>query len=141
MPKKKPSWLYRQSAAIPFRRHDGDLEVLLVTSVRRGRWIIPKGVVERDLTPAESARKEAWEEAGVSGEITGGPIGSYEYQKWGGTCTVSVFLLHVEDEKKDWPERKERVRRWVSFKKALKLVDDPDLCKVLKRAASMLLPD
>ena len=35
----------------------------------------------------------------------------------------------------------ERVRRWVSFKKALKLVEDPDLARLLKRAANMLLPD
>ncbi|WP_371514877.1 NUDIX domain-containing protein [Brevundimonas denitrificans] len=34
-----------------------------------GRWIFPKGMVEDDMTPARSAAKEAWEEAGVRGDI------------------------------------------------------------------------
>ena len=32
-----------QSAAIPYRSSDAGLEVLLVTSRRRGRWVLPKG--------------------------------------------------------------------------------------------------
>lgn len=115
--------------------------MLLITSVRRGRWIIPKGVVERDLTPAESALKEAWEEAGVSGKISGESIGTYQYRKWGGTCTVTVFLLQVSEEKKDWPERKQRHRRWVSLKKAVKLLEEPDLKLIMKRAAELLASD
>jgi 8-oxo-dGTP pyrophosphatase MutT (NUDIX family) len=135
---KKPAWLYTQSAAIVWRRTDDDLEVLLVTSVRRGRWIVPKGVVERQMSPAESARKEAWEEAGVDGKISARAVGSYQYEKWGGICTVAVFLMEVTSEEEDWPERKVRRRRWMSFKKAMKTIENPELSEILGRALELL---
>jgi phosphohistidine phosphatase len=138
MGKNRPSWFYNQSAAIPWRRAGEDIEVLLVTSVRRGRWIIPKGVVERDMTAAESALKEAREEAGVDGSISSRAVGSYEYEKWGGTCIVTVYLLEVEVEEEDWPERKLRRRRWMSFKKAIKAVENEDLVEILGRAFELL---
>jgi 8-oxo-dGTP pyrophosphatase MutT (NUDIX family) len=135
---KKPPWLYTQSAAIVWRRTDDDLEVLLVTSVRRGRWIVPKGVVERQMSPAESARKEAWEEAGVDGKISGRAVGSYQYEKWGGICTVAVYLMEVTSEEEDWPERKVRRRRWMSFKKAMKTIENDELSEILGRAFDLL---
>ena len=135
---KKPAWLYTQSAAIVWRRAADELEVLLVTSVRRGRWIVPKGVVERQMTPAESARKEAWEEAGVDGKISSRVIGVYQYEKWGGLCSVAVYLMELTSEEDDWPERKVRRRRWMSFKKAMKAIENPDLSEILGRAFEML---
>jgi 8-oxo-dGTP pyrophosphatase MutT (NUDIX family) len=135
---KKPSWLYQQSAAIPWRKSGEDIEVLLVTSVRRGRWILPKGVVERQMSSAESARKEAWEEAGVEGAISSVVVGAYQYEKWGGICTVEVFLLEVHGEEDEWPERKVRRRKWMSFKKAMKVVENPDIGEILARAFEML---
>src|SRR5947207_2113827 len=135
---RKPAWLYRQSGVIPYRMVDGKPEVMLVTSVRRGRWIIPKGVIERDLSAADSACKEAWEEAGVRGAVVGRSIGSYEYGKWGGTCSVAVFLMEVNAEEDDWPERKERRRKWMPVKKAAKRVDEPRLEELILLAAKML---
>jgi 8-oxo-dGTP pyrophosphatase MutT (NUDIX family) len=44
------------------------IEFLLVRT-RGGRWIFPKGGVERHLTHAQSAALEAYEEAGVHGRI------------------------------------------------------------------------
>ena len=135
---KKPSWVYRQSGVIPYRMVDGEPEVLLITSVRRGRWIIPKGVVERQMSAADSASKEAWEEAGIRGEVKGRSIGSYEYEKWGGTCSVAVFLMEVTEQEDEWPERKERRRKWMSLKKAAKRVDEPELEKLIRAAAELL---
>lgn len=119
-----PSWFYRQSAAIPFRIGPDGLLVLLITSRGRKRWIVPKGVVEPELSPAESAQAEAYEEAGVRGGIVGEPLGSYSYKKWGGTCTVEVFALEVSEEFTDWPEGGERTRRWLPLREAAKLADD-----------------
>lgn len=45
-----------------------DIEFLLVQT-RSGRWIFPKGGVERGLTHAQSAALEAFEEAGVHGRM------------------------------------------------------------------------
>ena len=85
---------FAQSAVIPYRRlDDGTYEVLLVTSHRRRRWVVPKGLLEPGLTPAESALNEAREEAGVLAEDPAGPIGRYEYKKWGGVCDVEVYAV------------------------------------------------
>jgi phosphohistidine phosphatase len=126
----RPGFYYRQSAVIPYRRRDDALEVLLVTSSRRRRWVIPKGIVEPDLSPEASACREAFEEAGVEGRITGTCLGTYEYEKWGGTCTVRVFPLRVERVHDAWPED-HRDRRWLSPDDAAARVREPELKRLL----------
>lgn len=71
-----PEWMYRQSAVIPYRFGADGLEVLLITSRKRKRWVLPKGVVEPGMTPAGSAEKEAFEEAGIEGRVDDRPLGS-----------------------------------------------------------------
>lgn len=130
---KVPDWMYRQSAVIPYRRGPNGLEVLLVTSHKGKRWVLPKGVVEPDLTPAVSAEKEAMEEAGVRGVIGAEPLGTYQYRKWGGTCTVQVFAMEVEEEEADWAEASARKRAWLSFDDARRRVDEAGLKQIFDR--------
>ena len=99
-----PAWIYRQSAVLPYRWRDGDLEVLLITSRGGKRWVLPKGIVEPGFAPAASAVKEAAEEAGVSGRAHPEPIGRYRRHKWGGTCDVAIYPMRVDEEREDWPE-------------------------------------
>ena len=127
----KPAWLYNQSAVVPFRKFDDALELLLITSIRRKRWIIPKGVIEQHLAPHESAAKEALEEAGVEGHVPDRLLGRYQYDKWGGTCSVQVFLMQVQLVLDDWDEAHARTRKWVSLEEAVSLLSEPDLCKLL----------
>ena len=77
---------YRQSSVLPYRLIGNRVEIMMITSTKRKRWILPKGIVEPDMTPAESAAKEAMEEAGVEGEVSPVSIGKYHYKKWGGLC-------------------------------------------------------
>lgn len=58
----------QQVAAVCYRIRGNSLEFLLVQT-RGGRWIFPKGGVEPGLTHAQSAALEAFEEAGVHGQI------------------------------------------------------------------------
>lgn len=60
-----PAAPFPQSGAIPYRWYAQQLQVLLTTSRRNKRWIIPKGLIEYHLSAADSAAQEAWEEAGV----------------------------------------------------------------------------
>jgi 8-oxo-dGTP pyrophosphatase MutT (NUDIX family) len=124
-------WIYNQSGVIPFRVERGNVQILLVTSRSGKRWIIPKGIIEHDLSPQESAQKEAYEEAGVSGKICGKSAGTYTYNKWGGTCTVKVFLLKVENILEDWPESYFRTREWMSVEEAAKRVDEDKLKDII----------
>ncbi len=116
MPLKKSAL---QFSALPFRLQDGILSVLLITSRETGRWVIPKGWPEKDLTPAEVAAHEAYEEAGLKGRVAGQPVASFDYQKRLDNgkrrlCTVLVFPLEVEEELAAWPEQHQRRRQWVA---------------------------
>jgi 8-oxo-dGTP pyrophosphatase MutT (NUDIX family) len=87
----------KQVAALCWRRKPV-LEVLLITSLSSRRWILPKGWPMDGLTLAQSAAREAYEEAGVSGEIADASLGSYHYLKerkdhGAMPCSVSVFAL------------------------------------------------
>ena len=108
-----------QSGVIPLRTVSDGLEVLLITTSDGRRWSIPKGTIEPDLTPAESAAKEAWEEAGVRGSVDPSPVGEYCYDKSGRVYRFVVFRLEVAEELDAWPEQHFRRRQWVSLAEAL----------------------
>ena len=127
-----PEWIYRQSAVVPYRRRDGDLEVLLITSRGGRRWVLPKGIVEPGMTAASSAAKEAREEAGVEGAASEPALGSYRRKKWGGSCRIEVFPMRVTAEHADWPEARIRRREWLPLKAAIKRVDSRKLGKILR---------
>ena len=128
---------YEQSAVVPYRFKDGKIQILLISSRKRSRWVVPKGLIERRMTPAQSAAKEAFEEAGIRGKVSESLIGSYTYKKWGGTCRVQVYLMHVEKKVKEWPEMF-RIREWVEPEEAIARVNEPDLKNVLTAACASL---
>jgi 8-oxo-dGTP pyrophosphatase MutT (NUDIX family) len=130
--KSRPSWFYKQSAVIPYRGAGADLEILLITSRKRGRWIIPKGVIDPGTTAIESACKEAYEEAGVQGEANPRCAGEYKYEKWGGTCAVQVFALSVRTVLDSWPEDDIRERKWMSKQEAAKALEISALKKLIR---------
>ena len=143
MPKKKPSKrpARRQYAALPYVVREGQPEVMLITSRETGRWIIPKGWPEKALTPAELAAREAYEEAGLLGRPQRHPYGSYRYEKRlksgkVATCDVDVFLLQVERELDEWPEKSQRERRWMSPGQAAMLVSEAGLVELLLELAA-----
>ncbi|MGF7146496.1 8-oxo-dGTP pyrophosphatase MutT (NUDIX family) [Sphingomonas zeicaulis] len=127
-----------QSAALPWRRlADGGVAVLLVTSRRTRRWIIPKGHIERGMTAAASAAKEALEEAGVTGRV-GGKMGTFEYDKLlaaGGVrrLRVSVFPLEVAEELDRWEEQALRERAWFAPEHAAAAIAEAELQALIRR--------
>jgi 8-oxo-dGTP pyrophosphatase MutT (NUDIX family) len=129
---------HRQYAAIPVRvAARGRIEVLLMTSRGTGRWVIPKGWPMRHRTPAGTARQEAYEEAGITGHLwRRRSVGTYRYDKTdgkiSGEVTVRVFVLAVDEQLKDWPERGERRRRWYSTRRAADLVQERELSRILR---------
>jgi 8-oxo-dGTP pyrophosphatase MutT (NUDIX family) len=136
---------HRQYGVIPVRfSRDGQIQVLLVTSRGTGRWLIPKGWPMRKRTPAGTAEREAFEEAGVKGWFwSRKPIGSYRYLKqdesFTGEILVRVFVLVVEQQKKNWPEKEERRVRWYDLRKAAALVKERDLAKLLRDLPRLLV--
>ena len=129
--KFKFSPVFEQSAVVPFCFQSEQLKIMLITSHNRKRWIIPKGLIDEGHTPIDSAKIEAYEEAGLIGDVYPCPIGEYHYRKWGGTCHVIVFLMKVIEVEDDWLEAEFRRRRWVTQEKAVALVNESGLKKIL----------
>lgn len=118
---------------------DGQLEVLLVTSRRSGRWILPKGIVERDMSPSQSAAKEAWEEAGVQGRMDVHSLGIFQTSKWGGICDVEVFRMDVTKIADQWPESDKRTTKWFTLSDAIKEIHPDGAAQILKKITLPLL--
>src|SRR5437660_11926764 len=110
-----PSGPIRQAAALSISGG----KVCLVTSRGGRRWVLPKGTVETDWTPDECAVQEAWEEAGLVGDLDPDPVGSYAYDKDGRAYHVTVYRLDVTQVLDGWPECERRRRVWLSPAEAL----------------------
>jgi phosphohistidine phosphatase len=135
---QKADWWYYQSGVLPYRLGCGetsnsDIEILLITSRKRKHWVIPKGIVEPSMHPQESAIKEAFEEAGIKGNLAHTAIGVYAYQKWSGTCRVEVFPFEVTTELQEWPESEFRTREWMSLEEAVNRVREDALKGLLRK--------
>lgn len=112
-------------------------EILLITSRNTRRWIIPKGWVETDQTAAESAAREAFEEAGVTGRVADQPLGEYHYLKArkdgiGIPCRVEVFLLEVTGQADHFPEKGQRSQIWLPPGQAAMWLSDPGLRDIVR---------
>jgi 8-oxo-dGTP pyrophosphatase MutT (NUDIX family) len=126
------------SGILPYRSRNGTLEVLLVTSSTRKRWIIPKGHVEKNLTARESAMKEAYEEAGIRGRVPPVPLGRYRHESPPEPAHVEVFVMEVETELPTWPEAHRRERRWMSLREACDHVLEPGLKRLINELAELM---
>jgi 8-oxo-dGTP pyrophosphatase MutT (NUDIX family) len=131
----------KQVAAIPYvDTADGRL-VLMITTRGFGRWSIPKGWPKPGLADHETAAREAFEEAGIKGDVGAEPIGAFHYTKrlhllsWA-RCSVDVYPLHARCQHLSWPEQQSRRTLWVAPEKAASMVRTPQLAEVLRGIAS-----
>ena len=127
-----------QYAALPWRKGDDGLEVLLITSRESRRWVIPKGWPMKDMTPEGAAAQEAYEEAGVVGKPRHKSLGVYHYDKRLRSgrlqhVRVMVYPLEVHEARDIWPEMAERDRNWTTPAEAAGLVDEPELKTLLTK--------
>lgn len=129
-----------QMAALCYRYEDGKLRFLIITSRRRGRWIMPKGWPMKKLAPHETAAREAFEEAGVVGKPSKVSCGIYSYVKMGKKkgdpdlpCAALVYPVKVKRLAKKFPEAGQRKRKWVSRKKAVRLLAEPELARIVAK--------
>lgn len=125
---------------MPWRRQNGDLEFLLITTRTTKRWIVPKGWPQAGLSPSESAAREALEEAGVVGEVAAKPLGTFQYSKRlkNGDFLplhIKVFALEVVQQRRSWIEKGVREARWCSLDEALTRVTEPGLRRLLVKFA------
>ena len=133
--------LYLQYAALPWRKNGDALEILLITTLRTARWIVPKGWPIEGLAPHASAAQEALEEAGIAGTIDQHPLGSFSYKKLRKsgetvTCKVDVFPLQVKSQRQRFAEKASRQVLWCSVEDAMTRVQEAGLCRLLLKFAN-----
>eukprot|EP01062_Namystynia_karyoxenos_P060059 TRINITY_DN5154_c0_g1_i1.p2 TRINITY_DN5154_c0_g1~~TRINITY_DN5154_c0_g1_i1.p2 ORF type:complete len:207 (+),score=72.00 TRINITY_DN5154_c0_g1_i1:71-622(+) len=102
--------LRQRAAAVPVRRASSGWEVMLISSSKQpGVWILPGGGVDHGECPAEAAKRELLEEAGVSGRLVW-RAGSFR-------CDTRLTETHLwamapEAFAPSWEEHTFRQRRW-----------------------------
>lgn len=114
--------MLKQACALPYRVASHGVEFCLVTSRSRRRWGFPKGLIDPGETPEQTACKEAFEEAGLQGQIVGPLVGQYHYIKCETPLEVVGYLMLVTAVLPIWPEDKLRQRRWAAASEALHLL-------------------
>jgi len=129
-----------QYAALPWRKAEGAIEILLITTRNTGRWIVPKGWPLVGRTPSECAGLEALEEAGVLGEVAVETLGSFHYNKRRKSgeivpCKVHVFAMEVVRQRRSWAEKSSRKTCWCSLDEALARVTEPGLRRLIAKFA------
>ena len=110
-----------------------------VANITRDRPLgYPKGLAMKKRKPAAVASQEAYEEAGLIGQIVGRrPLGRFHYEKRVGKeailCQVRVFLFRVERQLDDWPEKGQRETKWFEASEAASLVEEGGLAEIIDR--------
>lgn len=112
-----------RAAAVCYRRTGDSPEFLLVQTKDGKRWTFAKGRPNEGETLAQTAAREAKEEAGAIGPVEG-PITTYRYpgdpSEGCAEVQVSAFLLRVDVVRDQAPGDAHRKRKWFSPERAKK---------------------
>lgn len=101
-----------QAGAVVFKSHRESLRVLLVKARKNPKvWIFPKGHIEAGETAAQTALREAREEAGVTAEILT-RVGALEFESGEDMVHVDYFLVRW---RADVQSDEDRERRWCTL--------------------------
>lgn len=142
------------AGCVPFRYRSGSsmkndahhtIEVMMVTTQGGPGLLFPKGGWETDETAEEAACREAYEEAGVRGDLKG-CIGSWDFKSKrqqghhspDGLCRAYMFALVVKEELDFWPEQQSRKRQWFTAAEAMEKCRYEWMQKVLEQCITHL---
>jgi serine/threonine protein kinase len=124
--------LIEQTAALPYRIQEGELQILLVRTRRDSHWTIPKATQLSKNSLAFTADDEAFEEAGVIGVARSNPLGTYTYKLDGQWYRVTVIPFLVSEELSTWPEQS-RSREWCTVEMATSMIRADGLRHMVRR--------
>lgn len=135
LPSRAKREVRAQFGALCYRFIGDQLEVLLITSRRSNEWIVPKGWPVNKATGADSAMREAFEEGGVVGHVSGDCFGIYIHyphkSKFKLPRMVALYPVLVTKLIKDFPEAGQRRRKWYTREKAIRKVANRDLAELI----------
>ncbi len=102
------------------RQRKSGCQILLVHD--RKKWSIPKGGMELGETPEQTARREVWEETGITFGSDVIPVGYVDYKKE--QKRLHAFVAELEDEVDIVLSGELIQARFVSFAEARRMLDE-----------------
>ena len=90
-------------------------ELVLVTGRKSEQWILPKGNTAKRRSDREQAREEAYEEAGVQGNME---WRYFEFDIHGKVNKLRIYPMKITKMLNDFPEKDERKRMVTTFDEA-----------------------
>jgi 8-oxo-dGTP pyrophosphatase MutT (NUDIX family) len=127
-----------QAGGIAYRVERGAPSILVITSRKDpNHWIFPKGHIEPGETPAATALRETFEEAGVEGELVGSVGKPMTFEWKDKRFRVRYFLIRATVES---PSLEGRRKAWLSIKDAEARLSFENL-RALLRAAGRKMKD
>lgn len=138
----------RESSAggVVIREHQGALEVAVIRPRGKQVWALPKGHVDADERPEQTALREVFEETGLRARLEQ-PLGEikYFYQFRGKRIfkTVTFFVLRYESGTIDELDPAMRVEvdeaRWIPLQNADRVIAYRGEKEMIKKAQELLL--
>ena len=96
-------------------------ELVLVTGRKSEQWILPKGNTAKRRSDREQAREEAYEEAGVQGNME---WRYFEFDIHGKVNKLRIYPMKITKMLNDFPEKDQRKRMVTTFDRAEKIVSE-----------------
>lgn len=126
---------------IPFDTKDNLTALLFVTSMTRGRWILPKGLVKDDESHIETCHREGFEEAGVRGVVLEDFPATVLIGKKTASgveeIPVTYYPYLVQTQEDEWPEKERRQRHWTLLQDASKVAYRDDFRPLLQHFGAL----
>jgi 8-oxo-dGTP pyrophosphatase MutT (NUDIX family) len=133
------------AGGVVFRRRGSKVEVVLISVGAAERWQLPKGLIDRDESPEQTALREVREETGLVCEIVA-PLETVEYWYFskGGKSRVRFhkhvhfFLMRYGSGDVGDHDAEVNEARWVKIEEATKMLAFKSERKVLEQAEEMI---
>lgn len=115
--------LQKQYGVLPYIQRSGKTKIILITSRNSNQWIVPKGNRITQKSKRESALQEAYEEAGLTGELDQNFKFRLFIMSHGIKTDLTLYPMRINKHLiKKWPESHQRKRIEVSCEQAQSLV-------------------
>ncbi|MCP4075857.1 MAG: NUDIX hydrolase [Gammaproteobacteria bacterium] len=120
--------LPKQYGVLPYFQSSGKIKIILITSRLSNQWIVPKGNRVPNKSKRESALQEAYEEAGLTGQLDVNLKCCFNIMSHGEKVDLTLYPMRTDKRlSKKWPESHQRKRIEVSTKQAKSLVVWPEI--------------
>lgn len=137
------------AGGVVYRRgvDNAKIDVALVRVGPKGRWQLPKGIVDEGETPAQTAAREVREEAGVDAEVVA-PLEEIEYWYVGNDAQarrvrfhkrVHFFLLEYRGGDVADHDHEVDEARWIDLPDAATMLAFDSERRVMMRAIQLLV--